>query len=246
VDDWKYKSARDLHLPLDQRLRSHHRESGLIDSLAQRGWWGLVRTYLALAHRLSIEGLQNVPAEPPFILVANHTSHLDALILAACLPRNQRGKVFPIAAGDTFFETKLATAFAALLLNALPMWRKKCGPHAMEELRERLVGEPCSYILFPEGTRSRDGKLGRFKAGLGMLIAETPVAVVPCYIAGAHAALPPDQKWPRPTKVSVRIGPSLSFASVANARAGWEEITKAVEEGVKRLAPPIHSEDSAR
>ena len=72
-----------------------------------------VARWLALAHRLSIEGLENVPAEPPFVLVANHTSHLDALILAACLPRNQRGKVFPIAAGDTFFETKLATAFAA-------------------------------------------------------------------------------------------------------------------------------------
>src|SRR5262249_29992782 len=120
--------------------------------------------------------------------------------------------------------------------NALPMWRKKCGPHAMEQLRERLVGEPCSYILFPEGTRSRDGQLGRFKAGLGMLIAGTPVAVVPGFISGAYAALPPHAKWPRPVKLRVRIGPPLRFESVANERAGWEQITKSVEEAVRKLS----------
>ena len=70
------------------------------------------------------------------------------------------------------------------------MWRKRCGTHALDELRERLVGEPAIYILFPEGTRARDGKMGKFKPGLGRIVAASEVPVVPCHLAGAFQA-----KW---------------------------------------------------
>jgi 1-acyl-sn-glycerol-3-phosphate acyltransferase len=73
----------------------------------------------------------------------------------------------------------------------LPMWRKNCGSHALADLKQRLVEEPCGLILFPEGKRSRDGSLGPFKPGLGMLIASTNVPVVPCHVSGAFQAFPP-------------------------------------------------------
>ena len=101
---------------------------------------GLARVYFRLYHRMTVEGAENLPVEPPFILIANHASHLDALALAAALPRRLCSRVFPVAAGDVFFETPVTSIASALILNALPMWRKKCGPHALAELRAPARG----------------------------------------------------------------------------------------------------------
>jgi N-dimethylarginine dimethylaminohydrolase len=79
-----------------------------------------------------------------------------------------------------------------MMLNALPMWRKKCGSHAMQELRDRLLSGPSIHLLFPEGKRSRDGSMNPFKPGLGMMIAGAPVPVVPCFIDGAFHAFRPE------------------------------------------------------
>ncbi len=115
------------------------------------------------------------------------------------------------------------------------MWRKNCGPHALAELKKRLIEEPCGLILFPEGKRSRDGTLGPFKPGLGMLTAGTAVPIIPCHLSGAFHAFPPGARLPRPRKIRVRIGQPLVFDSVANRRAGWEEIATRTREAVRRL-----------
>lgn len=239
MEDWKYDPAHDLGLPMKQRLRSLKRESGLIESIARLGWRGLVRTYLTLWHRLSVEGREHLPAEPPFVMIANHTSHLDAIALASALPARLRDCVLPLAAGDTFFETPMLAAFAAGLMNALPMWRRNCGRHALQELRERLVQEPCSYILFPEGTRSRGGELLPFKPGLGMIVAGTPAKVVPCYLTGGHRAWPPNKRIPRPLKLRLRIGEPMEFEAIENRREGWDEIALRMRAAVESLAPKM-------
>jgi 1-acyl-sn-glycerol-3-phosphate acyltransferase len=236
MQKWDLHPARDIGMPPMERWRYLQRENGLVSTALHLAWWSVVRGYLAMWHRLTISGQQHIPAQPPFILVANHTSHLDALVLAAPLPWRLRDRIFPIAAGDVFFQTPLVSAFAAGMLNALPMWRKKCGPHALEQLRQRLLQEPCAYILFPEGARSRDGTIARFKPGLGMLVAETNVPVVPCHLDGCFRALTPNQHWPRPERIRLRIGAPLSFADVPNNREGWHRIAAAMEERVKGLA----------
>jgi 1-acyl-sn-glycerol-3-phosphate acyltransferase len=75
----------------------------------------------------------------------------------------------------------------------------------------------------------------QFKAGLGMIVAGTPVPVVPCSILGADAALPPGSRLPRPRKLRLKIGPPLNFESAANARPGWEQVAREAEEAVRRL-----------
>ncbi|HEY1066268.1 MAG TPA: lysophospholipid acyltransferase family protein, partial [Pirellulales bacterium] len=139
------------------------------------------------------------------------------------------------AAGDAFFDKTSTAVFAAGVLNALPLWRRKFCKQALHDLRERLHTEPCGYIIFPEGTRSRDGKMTAFKAGLGGLIAGSAVPVVPCHIAGAHAALPPGARWPRWEKLHLRMGPPLSFSQAANDREGWDSIATDLEAAVRRL-----------
>ena len=235
MEPWEYKPASDLGLREAERLRSVKRESGLLGRIGQRLWWWWVCNALKLAERSEISGQEHLPGAVPFVLVANHCSHLDVLVLATALPARLRNHVFPLAAGDTFFETPVMAAFATGMMNALPMWRKNCGHHAIDTLRQRLVNEPCGYILFPEGTRSRTGEMAAFRHGIGMLVAGTSVPVVPCHLRGTFAALPPGGRWPRRSRIVLSIGPPAGFAPVPNDRAGWQSISQTLEQSVRGL-----------
>jgi len=236
MEPWQLQPARDTGLSPAERFRSVRRESGLLESLAQQTWFSVLRVYFAIAHRLTVKDRENLPQHGPFVLAANHCSHLDALILGAALPLRQRERAFPIAAGDVFFQTTAVSVFSAIVLNALPMWRKNCGPHALAELRRKLQEEKAIFIIFPEGGRTRTGSMMPFKHGLGMLVAETNVPVVPCGLIGTFEALPPDRKTPRPAKIELIIGDQLQFASTANDRAGWSQIAQSVESAVRTLS----------
>jgi len=238
VDEWEYKPAQDLGLRGSERLRSVKRESGLLGRIGQHLWWWWVRSALRLTERIEIIGQDNLPASVPFVMVANHSSHLDVLVLATALPARLRNHVFPLAAGDTFFETPVMAAFATGMMNALPMWRKNCGHHAIDTLRQRLLNEPSGYTLFPEGTRSRTGQLASFRHGIGMLVAGTSVPVVPCHLQGTFDAMPPGSKWPRRSRIVLRLGTPAVFASVPNDRSGWQAVARTLEESVRALGSP--------
>jgi len=236
MEEWRFEPADDLGLTAEQRRLSLRREVGLESAISCFFWRSITRAYLAIAHRLEICGRENLPRQAPFILVANHASHLDAIILGGILPLRFVGAVFPIAAGDTFFTKRATSIFATAFMNALPIWRKNCGAHSLENLRERLMRGRCVYILFPEGTRSRSGEMAPFKPGLGRLVAGANIPIVPCYLDGTFAALPPAETVPRWKKISVRVGKPLSFAAMTNDRAGWQSIAAATENAVRSLA----------
>src|SRR6266446_1187444 len=235
MEPWQLQPARDTGLTPAERFRSVRRESGLLESFAHRICFSLLRTYFAIAHRLKITGHEKLPAHGPFVLVANHCSHLDALALGAALTPRHRERAFPIAAGDVFFQSSVTSTFSAIMLNALPMWRKNCGPHALADLRRKLQDEKAIFIIFPEGGRSRNGSMMPFKHGLGMLVAETTVPVVPCGLAGSFEALPPHRRFPRPVTIKLVIGDALQFASTTNDRTGWSQIAAQVESSVRDL-----------
>jgi 1-acyl-sn-glycerol-3-phosphate acyltransferase len=239
MEPWKLQPARDTGLTPSERFRSVRRESGLLESLAHHACFSLIRGYFGIAHRLTIIGRERLPAHGPFVLAANHCSHLDALALGAALTPRHRERAFPIAAGDVFFQTKMTSTFSAIMLNALPMWRKNCGPHALADLRRKLQEEKAIFIIFPEGGRSRNGSMMPFKHGLGMLVAETNVPVVPCGLLGTFQALPPHRNFPRPVAIKLVIGDTLQFASTSNDRAGWSQIAQCVESSVRGLASQL-------
>lgn len=235
MEPWQLQPARDTGLTPAERFRSVRRESGLLESLAQQTCFSMLRFYFAMAHRLTITGRDKLPQHGPFVLAANHRSHLDALILGAALRPRHRERAFPIAAGDVFFQTTAVSAFFAIMLNALPMWRKNCGPHALAELRRKLQEERAIFVIFPEGGRTRTGSMMPFKHGLGMLVAETDVPVVPCGLVGTFEALPPNRRVPRPVKIKLMIGAPVEFAATANNREGWSQIARRIESAVRDL-----------
>jgi 1-acyl-sn-glycerol-3-phosphate acyltransferase len=236
MEPWNLQPAHDTGLTPSERFRSVRRESGLLESLAHQACFSLIRSYFAIAHRLTIVGREKLPAHGPFVLAANHCSHLDALALGAALTPRHRECSFPIAAGDVFFQTRVTSIFSAIVLNALPMWRKNCGPHALADLRRKLQEERAIFIIFPEGGRSRNGSMMPFKHGLGMLVAETNVPVVPCGLVGTFEALPPERNIPRLVAITVAIGDPLQFPSTANDRTGWSQVAASVESRVRDLA----------
>jgi 1-acyl-sn-glycerol-3-phosphate acyltransferase len=234
--EWRFRPARDLGLPAGERLRSHAREPGLLSVLTHTAWRQLIRVYLRLFHRLSIAGAENLPAAPPFVLIANHTSHLDALVLASVLPRHLAHAVFALAAGEVFFSSLAASGFAAFAVNALPVWRKRTTERDLAFLRQRLEEDRLVYILFPEGTRSRSGAMAQFRPGIGALVAGGNVPVVPCCLAGTHAAWPPDRRLPHRGELRLLIGAPLLFHGASNDRAGWITVAATCEAAVRGLA----------
>lgn len=237
MDDpkFQYTPAKDLGIPEIQRLKSARREPGLTSWLAHHVATAGLRSFLTVYHRFRVRGREHLPLTPPFVLVANHASHFDALVLAAALPPNVRGVTFPIAAGDVFFETPPVAAFAAAMVNALPLWRKKVGRHGLDDLKNRLHEGGCGYILFPEGARSRDGNPLPWKPGIGMMVAGSNIPVVPCRLFGCFEAFPPGAVIPRPRKIGVRIGTPITFQSTPNDRDGWNIVSATLRDAVFAL-----------
>ncbi len=235
MDDFDLKPAADIGLHPWERLSSVRRESGPFLGAVHVGWALLARTYFSLWHRLRVVGREHLPAEPPFVICSNHSSHLDALALAAPLRLDLRDRVFALGAGDVFFESAFATAFAAGFINVLPIWRKRRTPKALLELRAKLLGTPCGFIMFPEGARTRDGNYQSFKPGIGMMVAGTAVPVIPCHIRGTFEAMPAGCRFPRPKRITIRVGEPVRFAGVPDDKHGWEQVVRVVEERIKAL-----------
>jgi 1-acyl-sn-glycerol-3-phosphate acyltransferase len=237
VKAWSYRPARDHGLSWAERLRSPAREAGWVGTLLHGFWRLLARLYFRLWHRLTIVGREHLPAAPPYLVIANHTSHLDAPAIGCALPLRHAGRTHALAAGEVFFDTLAGATVVASVLNAFPVWRGRTRRGELAALRVRLQETRGIFVAFPEGTRSRDGLLQPFKGGLGALVAGSEVPVVPCRIDGAYAALPPQRRWPRRSRITLSFGPPLHFADLPNRLAGWRTVAARLEQAVRALAP---------
>ena len=236
METWHYEPVSDLDQPLLERLRRFPREPDItiygIRSLAAL----IVRGWLRVYHRFKIVGREHLPAEGSFVLVANHTSHLDTLCLLAALPLRKLHRAFPAAAQDYFFVGMPRLAAAAILVNALPFARQIHHRQSLELCRKLLEKPGNILILFPEGTRSTTGLIGDFRPGIGLLAAATSVPVVPCHLSGAFRAWPKGRWLPYPRAVRLRIGSPKIYSTLVPSRQTALQIAGELCEAVLALA----------
>lgn len=154
---------------------------------------GLFNVIFRVFFRLKVEGRENVPQKTNFIVAANHASFLDSLLLGVAIPKKIHWIIFwkihqiPWLGWLIHISKSLPTGKASDKAAGLLM-------------KNRNVG------LFPEGTCSRDGKLGEFRRGAALLALKTGRPVLPCVIFGAYEALPRGAKFPRFLPLKVKIG----------------------------------------
>jgi 1-acyl-sn-glycerol-3-phosphate acyltransferase len=160
--------------------------------VAQRGllkpliWRLATVTVLGREH---VEGLGG-----PFVMVSNHSSHLDAPLLIGALPRNLSRYVAAGAAADYFFDVWWRKGLTSLFFNAFPVDRT--GLRGKRGMATSLLDDGVPLLLFPEGTRSRTGEMGNFKPGAAALCISRDVPCLPVAIVGASEAMPRGASWP--------------------------------------------------
>ena len=172
-------------------------------ALARRALWKAV---LALTGGLRIHGAAGLPPGP-CVIVANHSSHADTAALIAALPARRQPAV--AAAADYWFGAGSRARICRVLCAAFPV-RRSGGGSADLAAAARLLAAGHDVIVFPEGTRSRDGRTGDFRRGAARLAAAAGAALVPAGINGTRTLLPPGgPARPRRAAVTVRFGSPL-------------------------------------
>jgi 1-acyl-sn-glycerol-3-phosphate acyltransferase len=133
----------------------------------------------------------------PVILVANHGSHLDTPVILAALPRRMRKRTVVAAATDYFYRNRLVAMLVSLIFNTVPMDRcgggldKRAAGHV-----DGLLDRGWNLLLYPEGTRSRNGGTGQLRRGAAVLAARHSTPIVPIRVTGTRDAMPPGRFWP--------------------------------------------------
>jgi 1-acyl-sn-glycerol-3-phosphate acyltransferase len=163
--------------------------------------------------RVSVSGREHLDAvQGPVLFVSNHTSHMDTPLLLRALPRPWRRRTAVAAAADYFYSKPWLAHTVSLAFNTVPVERKGESADGTSEL-VRLIGEGWSVVVFAEGTRSRDGRVGRLRSGAALLAAELGLAIVPVHVSGTHAVMPVGRHWMhrgrRRPPVGVQFGPAI-------------------------------------
>jgi 1-acyl-sn-glycerol-3-phosphate acyltransferase len=134
--------------------------------------------------------------EAPVVFVANHSSHMDTPAILRALPRAWRRRTAVAAAADYFYAKRRLGYTVSLFFGTVPMARDGRGLDSSTTAHlRRMFGERWSLVMFAEGTRSRDGRVGKLRSGAAVLAAQHDLAIVPIHVSGTHAVMPVGRYW---------------------------------------------------
>lgn len=206
-------------------------------NLVWRAIQAVLQNFFVVWFRYRVEGLEHLPAGGA-LLLSNHQSHLDPLLIALSFKR-------PVSylARHNLFEVPIVSW---ILRNTyvMPIRREGTGTESIRLSVDRL--NQGYYVgMFPEGTRSLDGRVGELKPGFLAIVRRVAVPVVPVGIAGANLAFPKGAVFPRPRTIRVVIGEPISAESVAAlSQRGREQ--EFVQEVARRIQACVAAAERRR
>ena len=216
----KAKTRRGRNLWERSKISRDAVEAGLRQTWSQRmtrKFWELCTHAIMSTHvRVRGDGINNLPKTGPYIIVANHSSHLDLPAVRKVIGPYAE-TLHAMAAKDYFFNTPLKAWFFATCMNALPLDREANAADSLAFCKT-VLDNGRAILLFPEGTRSLNGEMRAFKPGIGVLAMELDVPLIPVYMHGTFQSWPKGRRLPRPGKVQVRIGPPVDFSELKALR----------------------------
>jgi len=193
----------------------------------------ILKLFFKIFFKLKIVGSENCPKDGPLIVAPNHASFLDPLIAGFAVPRELN-----FMARSSLFRNRI---FGKILIsvNAFPLKREGADVGAMRLAIDKLC-QGKAVLIFPEGTRSKDGSLGTPRAGIGFLAASSGANILPCYIKGSMESLPKGALFPRFKKITVYVGKPLR---IEKNSSGKEYYMRIAENVMARISALKNNED---
>lgn len=190
----------------------------------------LLRPFLKLFFGVNVEGKKNLAALDRYILIANHNSHLDIMLLFYILPIRHIMITHPVAAEEYFSRSKVLFKLVEYLFRPVWIIREEKVEDPLKGMKKRLSSGH-NVIVFPEGTRGDPGRIGKFKTGVGRLAEEyRDIPIVPVFLSGPEKAFPKKTAIPLPIWNNVTVGPPQIF------RGSCLDITASLEKMVHELS----------
>ncbi|HAV43184.1 TPA: 1-acyl-sn-glycerol-3-phosphate acyltransferase [bacterium] len=183
-----------------------------------------------LLFRLKIKGRENIPRTGGVLICSNHLSNLDPVIIGAAVPRS----LHYMAKWGLFRNPVFGRLIT--ILHAFPIHQRGFCHQAFNKI-QNLLESGKAVVLYPEGTRSKDGRLGPAKAGVGMIISKTKrVCVVPARIIGTDRALPVGGLFIRPYPIEIHFGKPLYFETPdPPSKERYMEIAQTIMTRIEKL-----------
>jgi 1-acyl-sn-glycerol-3-phosphate acyltransferase len=228
ISDWNYDNEQWTKLPSHLKhlpLFTRHFD---LTSFFFRVLWAIFLKGIGFRYYIRVKVVGSFEEihkkHPKLLLISNHASHLDAVSIASVVPFKYWKDLYLTAAKDYWFANDTFTFFSKHCLGAIPIDRKDKKGEAVKlciSLLQRL--DRIWMILFPEGTRSKDGYIQTFKRGVSMFAKESNTPILFLYIEGNSDLWPRDAFMPKPGKLTIHIGPVQEPAPInvidANYRA---------------------------
>ena len=195
-----------------------------------------------LVLRPVVEGLGNVPRTGPVIVASNHLSFVDSVVIPMVIPR----RVTFLAKAE-YFEGRglkgriVRTLFEALGAVPVPRGRQRAAMAALEVALQVLAAGQ-AFGIYPEGTRSRDGRLYRGRTGVAWLALASGAPVVPVALIGTDRLYPIGRRLPRMHRVTLRFGTPLDFTRYAG-QAGSGRVRRAVTDEIMQAIHGLSEQD---
>jgi 1-acyl-sn-glycerol-3-phosphate acyltransferase len=235
---WNYQNEQWTKLPpYLKHLPLFTQHYDLTSKLIRFIWSIILKNWFYTFYiRLEVKGgsfSQLYEEHKKLLIMSNHASHLDATSIAASIPRSQWLDLYISAAKDYFFSNWLFSFFSQHCLGAIPIDRKEKKGEAVQLILSLLTQlDRMWLIFFPEGTRTKDGKIQEFKRGISIFAEKTKTPILFLFIEGNSKLWPKGALFAKPGKLTIHIGPVQEPTSIENIYKNYLDWVKTIDPSV--------------